>query len=90
VSDERSWSLRFHPAVEGQLEKLDRSVAQRIREKLQWLTENASEIQHDSLRHELGGLYKLRVGDWRVIYRLSRQERMVLVVDLGHRSEVYG
>ena len=34
-------------------------------------------------------LYRLRVGDWRVVYRLLKDERVVLVVRLGHRSEVY-
>jgi len=46
-------------------------------------------MRHLPLRFELAGLYKLRVGDWRVVYRLLEDERVVLVVRLGHRSEVY-
>jgi mRNA interferase RelE/StbE len=35
------------------------------------------------------GLYRLRVGEWRVVYRVMPQRRTVLVIRIGHRSEVY-
>lgn len=34
-------------------------------------------------------LYRLRVGDWRVVYALRDDVLMVLVVRIGHRREVY-
>jgi mRNA interferase RelE/StbE len=33
--------------------------------------------------------YRLRVGDWRVVYTLRHGELTVVVVRIGHRSEVY-
>jgi mRNA interferase RelE/StbE len=33
--------------------------------------------------------YRLRVGDWRVIYTLQQDALVVLVVRIGHRREVY-
>jgi mRNA interferase RelE/StbE len=33
--------------------------------------------------------YRLRVGDWRAVYTLRRQVLTVVVVRIGHRSEVY-
>ena len=33
--------------------------------------------------------YRLRVGDWRVVYTLRQQVLTVVVVRVGHRSEVY-
>ena len=89
MSETPSWSLQFRPNARRQLEQTDRAVARRIAARLHWLTENAPELRHLPLRFELEGLYKLRVGDWRVIYRLLKEERVVLVVRLGHRSEVY-
>lgn len=83
------WSLRFHDDAEHELASLDRPVAERIAEKLRWLSDNADEVRHLPLRFPLTGLYKLRVGDWRVLYRLLNDERVVFVVSLGHRSEVY-
>jgi len=40
------------------------------------------------LRYSLRGARRLRVGDWRVIYRVEPPD-LVLVVKIGHRREVY-
>jgi mRNA interferase RelE/StbE len=37
----------------------------------------------------IGGNYRLRVGDWRVIYILQDDLLVVLVLRVGHRREVY-
>ena len=34
-------------------------------------------------------LWRLRVGDWRILYRIEGQRLVVLVVRIGHRREVY-
>nr|WP_232023874.1 type II toxin-antitoxin system RelE/ParE family toxin [Microcystis viridis] len=39
------------------------------------------------LTREWSGFYKLRVGDYRVIYEFDRESRIIIIV--GHRSEVY-
>jgi mRNA interferase RelE/StbE len=36
-----------------------------------------------------GGLLRIRVGAWRVIYRVEHDRARVVVVDIGHRSTVY-
>ena len=71
------------------LSKLDRSVARRIREKLHHLAQNAEAIRHLALSADLSGFYKLRVGDYRVIYKILRDEEVPLVYALGHRSTIY-
>jgi mRNA interferase RelE/StbE len=39
------------------------------------------------LRHSLYGLRRLRVGDWRIIYRIN--DKVVEIVKIGHRKDVY-
>ena len=41
------------------------------------------------LTANLTGLYRYRVGDYRVIYRIDEQEKLVLVLKIAHRSEAY-
>ena len=84
-----SWSLRFDDGVEQALADLDRPIAERVADKLRWLAENAGAVRHKPLRGDLAGLYKLRVGDWRVLYTLLQDEHIILVLRLGHRREVY-
>jgi mRNA interferase RelE/StbE len=35
------------------------------------------------------GTFRVRVGDYRVVYTIYDGQLIVLVVDLGHRSEIY-
>jgi mRNA interferase RelE/StbE len=49
----------------------------------------AHPIEHGKpLRYSLKGARRLRVGDWRVIYKIEPPD-VVLVVKIGHRREVY-
>jgi mRNA interferase RelE/StbE len=41
------------------------------------------------LRGNLAGCYRYRVGDYRVLYRIDDSQKVVLVLKIAHRSEVY-
>jgi len=41
------------------------------------------------LKGNLSGLYKLKTGDWRVIYEVNHEGQVVTVHKVGHRSDVY-
>lgn len=41
------------------------------------------------LRAELKGLYKYRVGVYRIIYSIQRKILLVTIIDIGHRKEIY-
>jgi mRNA interferase RelE/StbE len=75
-------------AVEG-LAKLDRPVQQRIGRRLQWLAENFEQIDPEPLQHNLTDFYKLRIGNYRAIYEILRDEQMLVVHFIGHRRDVY-
>lgn len=68
---------------------LDKSVARRILRKLNWLAENAESVEPKGLRKNLSGNAKLREGDYRVIYRMFHEEKIIVVRFIGHRSQVY-
>ncbi len=41
------------------------------------------------LRGELSGKWSLRVGDYRVIYKIDEQEKILTLLNVGHRKAVY-
>ena len=61
----------------------------RILNKIEWLAINFEQITPLPLTREWSGFYKLRVGDYRVIYEFDRESRIIIIVRVGHRSEVY-
>jgi mRNA interferase RelE/StbE len=56
---------------------------------LKWLAEHFDETKAETLSGEFEGLMKLRVGDYRAIYRLDRKKKVITVVAVGHRRSVY-
>jgi mRNA interferase RelE/StbE len=83
------WSVEVLDAALRQLERIDPPVADRITGKLAWLADHAADVDHVPLRGDLAGFYKLRVGDWRVIYEVDPARRTLVVLAVKHRREAY-
>ncbi|WP_265017400.1 type II toxin-antitoxin system RelE family toxin [Wolbachia endosymbiont (group A) of Epistrophe grossularia] len=43
----------------------------------------------EPLHHSLKGLRRLRVGDYRVVYRVDQSERTVVITEIVHRDTIY-
>lgn len=83
------YQLKFDPAAEEDLARLDADTTQRILSKLKWLEANCNLINHRPLSAEFAGLFKLRVGDYRAIYSLDSYEQVITVRLIGHRKDIY-
>ena len=86
-----AWTLRISETAKRQLTKLDRSTAQTLLRYLNRLLVEAENPRQrgKALTANLAGLWRYRVGDYRVICQIEDGELVVLVVQIGHRSEVY-
>jgi len=84
-----SFALHLQPLAAEQYRDLDTEVRRRIREKLLWLADHAEAIRHLPLRRDLAGMYKRRVGDYRILYQVVSAERAIVVHAIGHRREIY-
>ncbi len=83
-------AFRFTTAAQRQLRAIDRPVAMRI---LAALTALGDDPYHEDadIKKLTGpsGLYRLRVGGYRVAYQIEDGELIVLVVKVGDRRDVY-
>jgi len=84
-----SYKLDFSDEGKLSFSSLDKAVAQRILNKLKWLTQNIGAITPLPLKWNYEGLFKLRIGDWRVIYDINHDQKILTVHKAGHRSEIY-
>lgn len=78
--------IEYKASVERDLRKLGRATALRVQRKTE-TTLAAEGHQGEALSGEFTGLYKLRVGSYRVIY--ARTDEGYLVLRIGHGREVY-
>jgi mRNA interferase RelE/StbE len=76
-------------AAERELVHLDKSVAQRIVKRVEWLALNLEEINPEALKGSFADLFKLRVGDYRVIYAILDNEHRIIIHSVGYRREIY-
>ncbi len=86
---DKPYVIGFKRVTVDQLRHLDRPVIERILTKLLWLARNVETIPHDALTGQWAGFYRIRIGDYRVIYRLEHDEHLIIVDALGHRREIY-
>ena len=85
----REWRFEVTEETESDLGKLDSSIRTRVLEKIKWFRENFDQITPLPLGGKWRGFFKLRVGDYRVIYEAERPERVVTIHCIDRRDKIY-
>ncbi len=85
----KAYKVDFSSEAETSLSRLDKPVAQRILNRIKWLSLHVEDVNHKALTGHLRGAFKLRVGDYRVVYELKLRANILTIRFIGHRSEVY-
>jgi mRNA interferase RelE/StbE len=86
-----AWTIEYAETAKTQLRKLDRPSARRI---VDYMDERVATLDDPRsagkpLSGALGGLWRYRIGDYRVICDLQDGQLRVLVVRIGNRREIY-
>ena len=86
-----SWNYSFEERALKELKKLGREAQQRI---IAYLDERVASDEDPrrfgkALRHEFAGLWRYRVGNYRLICSIEDNQLVVLVLRVAHRREVY-
>ena len=84
-----AWKFIFTREGEKDLRYLDAPIRQRVVEKLEWFRNNFSVVAHEPLGNEWQGYFKLRVGDWRVVYDIDYEAPAVTIHRIELRDKVY-
>jgi mRNA interferase RelE/StbE len=83
-----AFTVRYHPAVKGvDLPRINTKMRERIRRAIESRLMTAPQEYGLPLRKNLGGYWKLRVGDYRVVFRV--EGNVVYVLGIRHRKNVY-
>ena len=79
--------IEFRPAALRELRKIDKSVQPRIRGAIELLAQNPRPPASRLLRGRDG--YRLRIGDYRILYTIEDAVLTIVVITIGHRRDVY-
>jgi mRNA interferase RelE/StbE len=83
------YQVRILDAAAHDLAQLDPAVARRVVNRLRWFAENLDDIKPEALAGDLAGFYRLRIGDYRVVYEILHSEQEIVIHLIGHRREIY-
>jgi mRNA interferase RelE/StbE len=86
-----TWKVEFDNRARKELRKLDPQTQDRI---LKWLRETLATSEDPrrtgkSLKGRMKGLWRYRVGDYRIISQIQDENILILVVRIGHRRDIY-
>jgi mRNA interferase RelE/StbE len=85
----RRYALEFAPKAVRSLGKLDRPVAERIRAAAEALCDEPRPARARMLTG-MHGVWRIRVAkDYRIVYTLDDDRLVILILDAGHRREIY-
>lgn len=89
MSDEPRYQVIVTPAARKGLCSLPRAAQDRIVPRVDALGEEPRPHGVEKLKGSTD-LYRIRIGDYRVIYRIADAVLIVTVIRVGHRKDVYG
>ncbi len=85
------WTIEYTETSRKQLKKLDKQIAKRILDYMDARVSGSKNPRSSGkvLVGSLGGLWRYRVGDYRIICDIQDNALRVLVVKIGNRGDVY-
>lgn len=83
-----TYKVILKPAAEKQFAKLPKGIQKRLFSAFLTLADNPRPYGHIKLQGNTD-YYRVRVGDYRIVYTIADQELKILVLSLGHRRDIY-
>ena len=85
-----AYSIEFVKSARKEFERLPVKIRERVTEALRLLAQNPySELIKAKKMKGADDLFRIRLGDYRVIYEIRNERLIVVVVKIGNRREVY-
>ena len=85
-----AWHVEFAERPRKALRKLDKQAAARIIAALEAIANlDDPRLRGKALTGTLSGLWRYRVGDYRIIVKIEQDRFVIIVIEVAHRREVY-
>jgi mRNA interferase RelE/StbE len=81
------FEILYEKAVKKDIKKISRPDAERIRAAIEQKLTDTPQNYSEHLRGELGNYWKLRLGNYRVVYKIEKN--VIVILAVMHRSDIY-
>ncbi|HDN25948.1 MAG TPA: type II toxin-antitoxin system RelE/ParE family toxin [Thioploca sp.] len=84
-----AYTIQYKPVASRQIAKLSKNIQARLKPKIKVLANNPR--PHGAIKLQgYENRYRIRVGDYRIIYEIWDRVLVIVIAEVGHRSDVYG
>ncbi len=83
------YKITFKKSAEKEIQKLPSSIVTRIVPVIEGLSMNPRPTGSKKLAGSKENIWRIRVGDYRVVYLIAEEVRIVEVRRIGHRKDIY-
>ena len=82
------YDIYFKKQAEKELRKIDKQFINKIVDKIEELKEKPNPVNSRKLVDSMMS-YRLRVGDYRIIYQIEEEEKIITIIHIRHRKDAY-
>lgn len=83
------YKVEWKEAAEDNLDELPSELALKIHDKIESHLVQAPKQLGKALVGQYKGLYRYRYGDYRILYEIDTDNRLIIINRIGHRKEMY-
>ena len=83
------YKVFYLDSVEEDLKKLDKATQRRILDKIEKHLAQDPKGLGKPLTGAFSGIWRYRIGNYRVIYKIAEKEILIVVARIGHRKDIY-
>ena len=87
-----SWTIKVSSHAERYFKKLDKKLRQQLKKELLVLGDCENPLDHKDVKPltgDLRGFYRLRIGGYRVIFSVVKEQKIIAVVNIVPRGDAY-
>ena len=82
------FKIDWKSSSEHDLRRIDRQYISKILNAIESLADNPFPVQSKKLKYSESS-YRLRIGDYRVIYQVDSQDKVIIIYHIRHRKDAY-
>jgi len=83
------YAIMYSPRAEKALKKLDNKLSDKIKDKIHQLVKDQQNLDISKLQGTKGSYYRLRVGNYRVLFVPSHSKTVLVILEIGPRENFY-
>ena len=84
-----TYTVVFKHSVHKDIRRIPHAILRHIQDALRVLTTDPHPVGSIKLQKR-GNFYRIRVGKYRIIYEVAKKIRIITIIRIGHRKNVYG